>query len=105
MSTNDSEFFRTMSLVMAALGIFFVVIVVAALMITDSGDDAKVSTDPRIAAKVEELIQPVGEVNVETAAAAAPATASAAPAAGGGASDTHAGLGTEMLSSQATIGQ
>ena len=79
MSTKDSDFFRTLSLVLAALFIFFVVIIIAALMITDSDDSAKTSTDPRIEAKTNELIQPVGQVNVEVSAAAQSAT----PAAGG----------------------
>jgi cytochrome c5 len=77
-STQDSDFYRTLTLVLAALFVFFVVIIVAALVITDSDDSAKTATDPRIAAKVDELITPVGQVNTDASAAAAPA-----PAAGG----------------------
>jgi cytochrome c5 len=87
-STKDSDFFKTMSLVLAALGVFFVVIIVAALAITGDDDSAKVSTDPRIEAKTNALIKPVGEVNTD--AAAAVSAAAPAPAAGGGAVDAAA---------------
>ena len=79
MSTKDSDFIKTMSLVLTALVVFFVIIVVAALVISGSNGSASSETDPRIAAKVNELIQPVGKVNVE----ATGSTTSAAPAAGG----------------------
>jgi cytochrome c5 len=78
-STQDSDFFRTLSLVLAALFVFFVVIIVAALIITDSDDSAKTASDPRIAAKVNELIAPVGKVNTDASAAAAPAPAAGGP--------------------------
>ena len=78
MSTQDSDFYRTLTLVLAALFVFFVVIIVAALMITDTDDSAKTAPDARIAAKVDELIAPVGQVNTDASAAAA-----SAPVAGG----------------------
>jgi len=70
-STQDSDFYRTLTLVLAALFVFFVVIIVAALMITDTDDSAKTAPDARIAAKVDELIAPVGQVNTDASAAAA----------------------------------
>jgi len=77
-STKDSDFFRTMTLVIVALTVFFVIIVVAALLISNSDNSATNGTDPLVAAKIETLIEPVGQVNVDASAA----TASAAPAAG-----------------------
>jgi cytochrome c5 len=77
-SAQDSDFYRTLSLVLAALFVFFVVIIVAAVMITDSDDSAKSASDPRTAAKVKELIEPVGKVNTDASVAV-----TSAPAAGG----------------------
>ena len=79
MSTKDSDFFRTLTLVIVALVVFFVIIVIAALMISNSDDSANNGTDPRVAAKINGLIEPVGQVNVDASAAAASAT----PTAGG----------------------
>lgn len=75
MSTKDSDFYRTLTIVLGSIFVFFIIIVVAAIMITDS-DPAKV--DPRVAAKTTEQIAPVGQVRTE---ASATTTASAAPAA------------------------
>ena len=81
MSTKDSDFYRTLSLVLGAIFVFFIIIVVAAMVVTDSGDSAKAPVDPRVAAKTEALIAPVGQVQTE--ASATTATASATPAASG----------------------
>lgn len=77
MSEHDSSFFRTMSLVMVILVVFLVVIIVLANLITG---EQQTSTDPRVQAKIEEVIKPVGEVSSE-------ATAAAPAAAAGGAVD------------------
>ena len=75
MSTHNSDFFRTMTLVMVALGVFFVIIIVAANWIAEgTGENGQ---DPRIQAKIEDVIKPVGQVSTE---------ASAAPVAAAGAS-------------------
>lgn len=79
MSTQDSNFYRTLTLVLGAIFVFFIIIVVAALMITDNDSSAK-KVDPRVAAKTNELIAPVGQVKTE---ASATETASAAAPAGG----------------------
>lgn len=79
MSSKDSDLIKTMTLVISALVVFFVIIVIAALVVSGSGESANTEKDPRIAAKVNELIQAVGKVNVEASAD----SASAAPAAGG----------------------
>ena len=78
MSTKDSDFYRTLTLVLAALGVFFVIIIIAAVMITSNDDTASAPTDPRIEAKTNALIAQVGDVNTDPAAAAA----SVAPAGG-----------------------
>lgn len=78
MSTKDSDFYRTLTLVLAALGVFFVIIIIAAVMITSNDDSASAPTDPRIEAKTNALIAQVGEVNTDPAAA----VASVAPAGG-----------------------
>lgn len=78
MSTQDSQFFRTLSLVFIGLGVFFVVIVVAALVISGQSKEGDVSQDPRVQAKVDKILAPIGEVNTDPSAAAA-----SAPAAGG----------------------
>lgn len=85
MSESDSDFFRTMALVMVGLGVFFVIIIVAANWISSGTDDS--TNDPRVQAFIDKQIKPVGQVN--TKLEAAPAVASAAPA-GGGAIDAKA---------------
>jgi len=64
-----------MTLVMVALGVFFVIIIVAANWIAEGTGEN--SQDPRIQAKIEDVIKPVGQVSTE---------ASAAPVAAAGAS-------------------
>ena len=77
MSTQDSAFYRTLTIVLGSIFIFFIIIIVAAIMITDSSGPTEV--DPRVAAKTSEQIAPVGMVRTEASAA----MSSAAPAAGG----------------------
>lgn len=79
MSEHDSSFFRTFSLVIIILVVFMVVIIVLANLITG---EQQTSTDPRVQAKIEEVIKPVGQVATE-ASAAAPAAASAGAAVDG----------------------
>lgn len=95
MSTKDSDFYRTLTLVLAALGVFFVIIIVAALLITDS-DSVKPPVDARIEAKTNSLIAQVGEVNTDPSAAAA----SAAPA--GGAFDAGSAYTSKCAACHAT---
>jgi len=83
-SEHDSDFFRTLTLVMVGLGVFFVIIIVAANWISAGTSDS--SNDPRIQAHIEELIKPVGQVS--TKLDATPAAASTASA--GGAIDAKA---------------
>lgn len=78
MSTKDSDFYRTLTLVLGAIFVFFIIIVVAAMIITDSDDSAKVPVDSRIAAKTNELIAPVGQVQIEASATIAAPAASGA---------------------------
>ena len=75
MSGQDSDFYRTLTMVIVALGVFFVIIIVAANMVSSDHDESKL--DPRIKAKIDESIKPVAKVEVE---ASAPAVAAAAPA-------------------------
>jgi len=79
-SEHDSSFFRTISLVMIILVVFLVVIIVLANLITG---EQQTSTDPRVQAKIEEVIKPVGQVATEATTAAAPAAASAGGAVDG----------------------
>ena len=76
MSEQDSSFFQTLTIVLGALFVFFIVIIVAALYIAD--DENVASSDPRVQAKVLAQIEPVGQVNTKAGAA----VASAAPAGG-----------------------
>lgn len=80
MSEHDSDFFRTLTLVMVGLGVFFIIIIVAANWISSGTSDS--ANDPRIKAQTEEVIKPVGQVETEVKSAP---VAAAAPAAGGGA--------------------
>lgn len=83
MSEQDSAFFQTLTMVLGGLFVFFIIIIVAAMWV---GDDDVASDDPRIQAKVAELIKPVGQVKSDSGAtmvSAAPAkaeTAAASPA-------------------------
>lgn len=81
MSEHNSDFFRTMTLVMVSLGVFFVIIIVVANWISEGTGES--SQDPRIQAKIEEAIKPAGQVNTEVQSAP---TATAA-AAGGASAD------------------
>ena len=83
MSEHDSDFFRTLALVMVGLGVFFIIIIVAANWISAGTSDS--SSDPRIKAHIDELIKPVGMVSTKVEAAPAAATAAA-----GGAIDAKA---------------
>ena len=78
MSEHDSDFFRTLALVMVGLGVFFVIIIVAANWISTGTSDS--TSDPRIKAQIDEVIKPVAQVS--TKVEAAPSAAAAAPAAG-----------------------
>jgi len=62
-----------MTLVMVSLGVFFVIIIVAANWISE--DTGESQQDPRIQARIDEVIKPVGQVNTEVSAAPAPAAA------------------------------
>ena len=73
----DSDFYRTLTMVIVGLGVFFVIIIVAANLVTN-GDDTAPTVDPRVKAKIDDSIKPVGVVNVDPSVAGA-----AAPAAGG----------------------
>ena len=84
MSGHNSDFFRTMTLVMVSLGVFFVIIIVAANWISKGTGES--SQDPRIQAKIEAVIKPVGQVNTEVQSAP-DATAAAA---GGASADGKA---------------
>lgn len=75
MSTQDSDFFRTFTLVMVGLGVFFVIIIVAANWVSSGNDNS--ANDPRVQAQIEQTIKPVGSVNVEASAAPAPAAGGA----------------------------
>ncbi len=75
MSTKDSDFYRTFTLVMLGLGVFFVIIIVAANWISSGTNDN--TNDPRVKAQIEEAIKPVGSVNTKQSAAPAASTASA----------------------------
>ena len=76
--STDSDFYRTLTMVIVGLGVFFVVIIVAAILVS-SDDDAEPKVDARVKAKIDEVLKPVGQVNIDpsTAGAAAPAVASA----------------------------
>ncbi len=74
----DSDFYRTLTMVIVGLGVFFVIIIIAANMVsTDGGAEPKI--DARVKAKIDDSIKPVGVVNVDPgmAGAAAPAAAGA----------------------------
>ncbi len=75
----DSDFYRTLTMVIVGLGVFFVIIIVAANLVS-SDDDTEAKVDPRVKANIDESIKPVGMVNTDPStagAAAAPAAASA----------------------------
>ena len=76
MSEQDSDFFRTMTLVLVGLGVFFVIIIVAANIVSSESSDGE--PDQRVQDKINELIKPVGMVNTEAGAAPAPAAGSGA---------------------------
>lgn len=82
MSEQDSSFYRTMTLVISGLILLFIIIVIAAQWVVSSRDEDSASSDPRIQAKVAELIKPVGQVNTGEGAMVASAQAPAAAAAG-----------------------
>jgi len=73
--STDSDFYRTLTLVIVGLGVFFVIIIIAANMVS-SDDDVEPKVDQRVKARIDESIKPVGTVNIDasTAGAAAPAT-------------------------------
>ena len=75
MSEHDSDFFRTLTLVMVGLGVFFVLIIVAANWVSSGTNDS--TSDPRIKAQIEEVIKPVGQVSTKAEAAPVAATAAA----------------------------
>ncbi|VAW99583.1 Cytochrome c5 [hydrothermal vent metagenome] len=75
--STDSDFYRTLTMVIVGLSVFFIIIIVAANIIPgDEGTD--VAVDSRIKAKIDQSIKPVGKVNVDSssAGAAAPAASS-----------------------------
>ena len=80
----DSDFYRTLTMVIVGLGVFFVIIIVAANLVS-SDDDAEVKVDSRVKAKIDEVLKPVGQVNIDpsTAGAAAPAASSGSAFDGG----------------------
>ncbi|MCB1802482.1 MAG: cytochrome c5 family protein [Gammaproteobacteria bacterium] len=65
---NDSAFLRMFLMVLGALVAFTVIILILANAITGSIEEAR-GPDPRLRAIVAERIQPVGSVNVASAAA------------------------------------
>lgn len=65
---NDSAFLRMFLMVLGALVAFTVIILILANAITGSVEEAR-GPDPRLRAIVAERIQPVGSVNVASAAA------------------------------------
>ncbi len=67
---TDSDFYRTLTVVIVGLSVFFIIIIVAANMIS-SDDGTNVAVDPRIKAKIDETIKPVGMVNVDASSAGA----------------------------------
>lgn len=75
---QDSDFYRTLTMVIVALGVFFVIIIVAANMISTDEDPANV--DSRTKAKIEETIKPVGQVNTGAEDKGDSATPAPAPA-------------------------
>jgi len=83
-SEQDSNFFRTFTLVLVLLGVFMAVIIFLANMLTSS--ESKNDNDPRVQAEINKVIKPVGMVETKASAA----VASAEPAAGGGAIDGKA---------------
>jgi cytochrome c5 len=82
-SEQDSNFFRTFTLVLVLLGVFMAVIIYLANMLTSSD---KSHDDARVQEEINAIIKPVGQVATKASAA----VASAAPAAGGGAIDGKA---------------
>ncbi|MBI1423747.1 MAG: c-type cytochrome [Gammaproteobacteria bacterium] len=70
MSEQDSNFFRTFSLVLVLLIVFLAVIIFLANFITGSGKTVG-EADPRIEAEINKLIKPVGEIETKAAEAGA----------------------------------
>lgn len=71
MSHDDSAFMRTFWIVMAGLlALMFIIIVVARMVASGSGV-ADPASDPRVQAKVEERIKPVGQVRTGKVTASA----------------------------------
>ena len=75
--STDSDFYRTLTTVIVGLAIFFVIIIIAANLVS-SDDDAIMKVDPRVKARIDESIQPVGQVNVDASAAGAAIPAASA---------------------------
>jgi len=65
-SAQDSDFYRTLTMVIVGLGVFFVIIIVAANLV--SVDNGTVQSDPLIKARIDESIKPVGMVNTKAMA-------------------------------------
>lgn len=70
MSQQDSVFMRTLVIVMLSLFVLLVVIIIAAKIVAG---DRTASTEPVVVAKIEQQIQPVGQVELAGAAPAAAA--------------------------------
>ena len=77
MSEQDSNFFRTFTIVLVLLGVFMAVIITLANMLTSS--ESQYKTDKRVQTEINKIIKPVGMVQTKASAA----VASTAPAAGG----------------------
>jgi len=83
-SEQDSNFFRTFTIVLVLLGVFMAAIITLANMLTSS--EQSNDSDKRVQAEINTLIKPIGEVATKASAAgAAPAAAE-----GGGAIDGKA---------------
>ena len=74
MSEQDSNFFRTFTLVLVLLGVFMAVIIYLANMLTSSN---KSHDDARVQAEINAIIKPVGQVATKASAATASVEASA----------------------------
>ena len=78
MSDQDSNVMRTLIIVIAALVVFMLISMTIANVLSDSSKAADPSQDPRVQAKIEANIKPMGEVTVGDVAPVVP-TGSADP--------------------------
>ena len=74
MSHTDSDTIKNIVFVIAALVVFMIIIIIAAIWLT--GGSTNVHDDPMVQEAIEERIAPVGQVNT---GAVAPAAAAAGP--------------------------